>query len=90
LVYSLPSGLWAFSYSILITGIWWKSQSWLKYIWVASIFLLVIGWEILQLTNLVSGTFSFGDILAGLAGAGFGLFIGIKIINTKNHEKEFI
>ncbi|NQU86513.1 MAG: hypothetical protein HQ541_12200 [Mariniphaga sp.] len=90
LVYSLPSGLWAFAYSILITGIWWQSKSRIKYFWFASILLLVIGWEILQLTGVVSGAYSFGDILAGLVGVAAGVLIGIKLIKPKYHEKETI
>lgn len=90
LIYSLPSGLWAFAYSIIITGIWWNSQLWPRYFWFASIFILVIGWEILQLKELVRGTFSFGDILAGLLGAAIGIYIGIKLIKPKYHEKESV
>lgn len=88
LLYTLPSGLWAFAYSILITGIWWNSQSWIKYIWFVSILLLVIGWELSQLTGIISGVSSLGDIFAGLLGAVIGIITGIKIIKPKNYEKE--
>jgi hypothetical protein len=90
LVYSLPSALWAFAYSILITGIWWFSSSWLKYIWLTSIIVLAIGWEFLQLIGLASGTFSLGDILSGIIGAAIGVLLGIKIIKPKYHEKESV
>lgn len=88
LLFTLPSGLWAFSYSILITGIWWSKNSWLKYFWIASILFLVVGWEVFQLLRIIPGTFSFGDILSGLIGASFGMFLGIKLVKPKYHEKE--
>ena len=88
LVYSLPSGLWAFAYSIVITGIWWNSKSRLKYFWFATILILVVGWEILQLSGLVHGTYSFGDIITGLVGAALGMYVGIKLIKPKYYEKE--
>ena len=90
IVYSLPSAFWAFAYSILITCIWWYSSSRLKYVWLTSIIVLTIGWEILQLSGQVSGTFSLGDILAGIVGAAIGMLLGIKIIKPKYHEKESV
>jgi len=54
LVFSLPSGLWAFAYSILITGIWWKNKSHIKYFWFASIPLLILGWEVFQYYGIIS------------------------------------
>ena len=48
IVYSLPDGLWAFAYALLITVIWSGSKTWLRYLWLASIPLLVLGYEILQ------------------------------------------
>lgn len=30
-VYSLPNSLWAFSYAFLITIIWWRNESYVKY-----------------------------------------------------------
>jgi len=56
-VYSLPNALWAFAYALLITGIWSDSRSWLRYFWMASIPFLVLGFEILQIPGIISGTF---------------------------------
>ncbi len=86
LLYSLPSALWAFSYSLLLTVIWWPSKSGFKYFWLLSIFLLVVGWEILQLIALIPGTCSFGDIVAGIAGAAVGMQIGIFFIKPIHSE----
>ena len=89
-IYSFPSCLWAFAYSILITGIWLQNKSPLKYLWFSTIPLLVIGWEVFQLIGLLPGTFSLGDIIMGSAGILAGIFIGIKLIKLKNYEKNRI
>ena len=87
IVYSLPNGLWAFGYALLITIIWSGSQSWLKYLWLASIPLLVLGFEILQLTGIIPGTFCIQDITFGIVGLTLGICVGIKIIKSNYHEK---
>jgi len=82
LIYSLPNGLWAFSYSVIICHIWWRSQSILKFFWIATIPLLVLGFEFLQLTEILSGTFCWQDLSFGVAGIISGMTIGI--ITSKN------
>ena len=77
IIYSLPNGLWAFTYAAIITHIWWRSQSILKFFWIATIPLLVLGYEFLQITELLSGTFCMQDLLFGVAGIISGIFIGI-------------
>ena len=86
-VYSLPNGLWAFAYALLITIIWEESESWLRYLWMASIPLLVLGYEGLQYAMIIPGTFSIQDIVFGIAGLALGIIVGIKIIKPDNHEK---
>lgn len=78
IVYSFPNGLWAFSYSVIIFHIWWRSQSILKFFWIATIPLIVLGFEFLQLTEILSGTFCWQDLSFGVAGIIFGMTIGIK------------
>jgi hypothetical protein len=80
IVYSLPNGLWAFSYALLIIAIWSDSKSWLKYFWMASIPLLVLGYEILQYPKIIPGTFCIQDLILGIAGLTIGIIVGIKII----------
>lgn len=89
IVFSLPNGLWAFAYAFLITGIWWGIRSWLKYFWMASIPLLVLGWEILQYAGIMPGTFCMQDIALGIAGLTIGILAGIFTIKPKNHEIAF-
>lgn len=89
IIYSLPNGLWAFSYALLMMGIWYGSNSWLKYFWLASIPLLVFGFEILQFTETIRGTFCIQDILFGMAGIIAGIILGRLGIKSKNHEEQF-
>ena len=77
-------------YALLITRIWSGSNSWLKYFWMASIPLVVLGFEILQYAGLIPGTFCIQDIAFGVLGLVLGIFIGtIKTKNNNYHEKAF-
>ena len=86
-VYSLPNSLWAFAYALLITSLWYGNKSWLKYIWMASIPVLVIGFEVLQYTGTIHGTFCIQDLTLGIVGLTLGCIVGIKLKNQNNHEK---
>ena len=72
-VYSLPEGLWAFAYATIISSMWIGRLSWVKYLWIASIPVLPLGYEILQLTGAIPGTFCLTDILSGLVGGSLGI-----------------
>ena len=87
ILYSLPSGLWAFAYALIITGIWWNSRSRLKYFWIATIPILVMGFELLQGAGILRGTFSFTDLALGMTGLGLGMVIGYSFSKKKYHEK---
>jgi hypothetical protein len=88
-VFSLPNGLWSFAYALLITVIWSGSKSWLRYPWMASIPILVLGYEVLQYTGIIPGTFCIQDLAFGVAGLILGNIVGNKIIKSNNHEKAF-
>ncbi len=85
-IYSLPNGLWAFAYSMLIVGIWSGSKSKIKYFWLATIPVLVLGFETLQYFEIIRGTFSIQDIAFGITGIIIGIIVGNKITKIKNHE----
>ncbi len=86
-IYSLPDGLWAFAYSLIITVMWMESKSIIKYFWFSSIPLLVLGFEIMQLTGYLPGTFSFSDLLFGILGISAGVYVGIKLLKLYSYEK---
>ncbi len=86
IVFSLPNGLWAFAYAFLITWIWWRSGSWLKYFWMTSIILLVPGYEVLQYAGIIPGTFCLQDIALGIIGLTTGITAGILTTKPNNHE----
>ena len=75
IVYSLPNGLWAFAYTLIVLTIWAGSHSWLRYLWYATVPLLVFGFEGLQLTGMIRGTFCYIDLAFGAAGILAGLLI---------------
>jgi hypothetical protein len=87
IIYSLPDGLWAFAYALLITGIWNRSNSRIKYFWMSTIPVLVIGFEILQYTGRIKGTFSFMDIAFEISGLLIGIYTAVIITKPTYHEK---
>jgi len=87
IVFSLPNGLWAFAYALIITGIWAGSKSWLRIFWMASIPVLVLGFELLQLTGTIPGIFCVHDMAFGIAGLIIGILAGTKTINPNHYEK---
>jgi len=83
IVYSLSNGLWAFAYTIIVLSIWTGSNSFLKYFWYLSIPVLVFGFELLQLTGELQGTFCLNDIIWGA----IGITIGFIMANSIDYRK---
>lgn len=81
-LYSLPNGLWAFAYALIITTIWAGNKSWLRTLWMASIPVLVFGFELLQYMHFIPGTFCLQDIAFGMAGLTIGIAVGIIICKS--------
>ncbi|RJR26729.1 MAG: hypothetical protein C4582_01265 [Desulfobacteraceae bacterium] len=71
-LFSLPDGLWAFSYALLISSLWWGSKSWLSFFWLASIPLVGIGYEISQYVGIIPGTFCLSDLVFSACGTVMG------------------
>jgi len=88
IVYSLPNGLWAFAYALVITTIWSGSKSWIRFPWMASIPVLVWGYELVQYAGIVPGTFCFQDLALGSLGLVTGIVVGRKIYKTNDDEKK--
>jgi len=89
-IYSLPNGLWAFSYSFIITVIWWNSKSRLKIFWMASIPILVFGFEVFQYLEILNGTFCIRDIVFCVLGILAGITLGIKTNKINSYEKDMV
>ena len=89
-VFSLPNGLWAFAYALVITSIWSGSKSWIRILWMASIPVLVLGFELFQSAGIMPGTFCVQDIILGSLGLSTGILTRVLIDKANNHEKNFI
>ena len=82
LVYSLPDGLWLFSYIILMGAIWAFDMR-KSLLCSAPLIVIAIGSEVLQLPHIVRGTFDVIDLLCYIAGSVSGI-IYIKKLNKIN------
>lgn len=79
IIFSLPSGLWAFAYSFIINRIWNLNNSKVRVFWIASIPVFIFGPEVLQLTHFLPGTYSFFDMVFSAVGMLAGYIIALKL-----------
>lgn len=77
-LYSLPDGLWLFSYLSLMLFIWQNSVSFKNIFWILIIPILAIGSELGQLFGIIIGTFDFSDLLFYI----FGMILPFKIFSN--------
>ena len=82
LVYSLPDGLWLFSYIILMGAIWAFDMR-KSLLCSVPMIIIAIGSELLQFPHIVRGTFDMMDLLCYAIGSVSGLFY-IKNLNKNN------
>jgi hypothetical protein len=82
-VYSLPNGLWAFSYALFISYLWRDNRTSVRYLWYASVPVLCIGWELLQYTGTIPGVFCYNDLSVSAAGVCIGMFLGLNYQREK-------
>ena len=59
-LYSLPDGLWLYAYMLIIRCVWYNANPVIKYFFLATLPILAICTEILQLNSLCFGT---GDVV---------------------------
>lgn len=85
IIFSLPDGLWSFAYTLIILTIWTGSKSAIRYAWYASVPLLVIGSELLQVIG-IGGTFCLTDFILATAGLLAGIATTKVTLNKTNHE----
>lgn len=81
ILFSLPDGLWIFSYVCLMLSIWKGAISTRNIFWISIISLVAIGSEIAQLSGLVQGTFDFSDVLLYFIGSLLPLILYKNSIN---------
>ncbi|MCK5506213.1 MAG: hypothetical protein KAJ10_13695, partial [Thermodesulfovibrionia bacterium] len=75
-----------FGYTLIVLRIWKGSNSFMKYFWFMSIPVLVFGFEVLQLTGDLQGTFCLNDIIWSAIGIKIG-FITVYRITRQNSYK---
>lgn len=80
LLYSAPNAFWSFSYTLIMMCLWWHDSSRTRYFWMATIPVVVFGWELLQYRRLVPGTGCPEDLIFSFLGlsAGFLMIVYLK------------
>lgn len=78
-IYSLPNGLWAFSYTAIILNLWANRTESIKYFWFSTIPIICMGYEVMQYMGLIRGTFCFTD----LSFCFLGMALGVIMINKR-------
>ena len=61
IIYSLPDGLWLFSFSLIISEIWNKEDNIRFWFWTLLLPFTAIIWELGQAIHVFSGTFDWID-----------------------------
>ncbi len=85
--FSLPDGLWLFSYIFLMLEIWNHSITKYNFAWIICIPLIALLSEIFQLFGILSGTFDILDIIFYLVAIALSFFISkFLTINTHHYE----
>lgn len=80
-LFSLPDGLWIFSYVSLMLFIWNNTVSLKNLFWILIIPFLAISSEIGQGPGLIPGTFDFADLLLYIFGMTLPFLLFNKSIN---------
>lgn len=86
-LYSLPDGLWAFAYALLILQFWMGKKTRISYIWISTIPLLIFGFEISQTINSVHGTFCWTDMGFQFIGILFAYILLLTHKTSRDEEK---
>ncbi len=77
-VFSLPNGLWSYSFMFFILLIWGDTNNILKWFFVMVVVIISVGSEFGQLWGFVSGTFCLEDIFVYTVGIILGYLSSIK------------
>lgn len=85
-IYSLPDGLWMFSYVALSLEIWKFSITCQNIFWIFSLPVAAVLSELLQLFNMIPGTFDLIDITFYLLGSIIPYYMSKNNLTPKIHE----
>lgn len=84
IIFSLPDGLWLFSYVSLMLMLWSNKPSWQSFFWIAIMPCIAIISELLQYFKMLAGTFDIMDIYAYV----LGFLLAIIFIKSRiNYEQ---
>lgn len=81
IIYSLPDGLWVYSFSAMLYLIWRENFKITQKIFFFP-FIVLCGMELLQLIKIINGTFDIIDIFTSL------IMYGLLIININFYKNE--
>ncbi len=81
--YSLPDGLWVYSFSTVLIILWNENKTLLFYFLLIP-FLLGPGVEILQFFKLFEGTFDLMDLIITIVAFSLSLFFNLKFNQYEN------
>lgn len=81
--FSLPDGLWLFSYLLLMDILWENNNSCKRHFWISALPLIAICSEIMQYEELLQGTFDIIDLYCYLSA----IFIFIITKKLSVYEK---
>ena len=77
-LYSLPDGLWMFSYSCIVLVIWERKITKYSLLWLLSLPMISILFEVLQYYDYFNGTFDIIDIIFYIFGSLLPILINKK------------
>jgi hypothetical protein len=81
IIYSLPDGLWVYSFSAMLYLIWNENYKSIQKILFLP-FIVLCGMEILQFLKIINGTFDIIDVFVSL------IMYVLLIINIKFYKNE--
>lgn len=87
-IFSLPDGLWIYSVVFFYTIIWKDENIRFLIFWLCICFIFSIGSEIGQFFNIVSGTFSWVDLVFYLSGFYSAIFIVLTKERIRHENKK--
>ena len=83
---ALPDGLWSFAYAAVISQLWFGHTGWMAYFWLGTIPFVCVGYEVLQVGDVIPGSFSWADLHFCLTG----MMLGILLVIFYDSQKRLV